>query len=49
LGEGKFKPMWFIPFIVKKVLEKGAYQLVDFEGNDLSEPRNWLYIKKYYA
>jgi hypothetical protein len=49
LGAGKFKPMWFRPFIVKKVLEKGAYQLVDFEGNSLSEPRNGLYLKKYYA
>jgi hypothetical protein len=49
LGAGKFKPMWFRPFIVKKVLEKGAYQLVDFEGNALSEPRNGLYLKKYYT
>jgi hypothetical protein len=27
--------MWFRPFIVKEVLEKGAYRLVDFEGNAL--------------
>jgi hypothetical protein len=33
LGAGKFKPMWFRPFIVKEVLKKGAYRLVDFEGN----------------
>ena len=31
LGVGKFKPMWFRPFIVKEVLKKGAYHLVDFE------------------
>jgi hypothetical protein len=49
LGAGKFKPMWFRPFIIKEVLKKGAYRLVDFEGNDLAEPRNGLYLKKYYS
>jgi hypothetical protein len=48
-GQGKFKPMWFRPFIVKEVLKKGAYRLVDFEGNALVEPRNGLYLKKYYS
>jgi hypothetical protein len=48
LGVGKFKPMWFGPFIIKKVLKKGTYCLVDFEGNALAEPRNGLYLKKYY-
>jgi hypothetical protein len=41
--------MWFGPFIVKEVLKKGAYRLVDFEGNYLAEPRNGLYLKKYYS
>jgi hypothetical protein len=49
LGAGKFKPMWFGPFIIKEVLKKGAYRLVDFEGNALVEPRNGLYLKKYYS
>jgi hypothetical protein len=49
LGTGKFKPMWFGPFIIKEVLKKGAYHLVDFEGNSLAEPRNGLYLKKYYS
>jgi hypothetical protein len=49
LGAGKFKPMWFGPFIVKEVLKKGAYRLVNFEGNALAEPRNGLYLKKYYS
>ena len=35
--------------IVSKVLKKGAYELIDFEGNKLPEPRNGLYLKKYYA
>jgi hypothetical protein len=41
--------MWFRPFIVKEVLKKGAYHLVDFEGNALTEPRKGLYLKKYYS
>jgi hypothetical protein len=41
--------MWFRPFIVKEVLKKGAYRLVEFEGNALAEPRNGLYLKKYYS
>ena len=31
------------------MLEKGAYELVDYEGMALMEPRNGLYFKKYYA
>ena len=49
LGAGKFKPMWFGPFIIKEVLKKGTYHLVDFEGNALEEPRNGLYLKNYYS
>ena len=49
LGAGKFKPMWFKPFIMKEVLKKGAYRLVEFDGNTLAEPRNGLYLKKYYS
>ena len=49
LGEGKFNPMWHGPYVVKHVLEKGAYELVDYEGIALAEPRNGLYLKKYYA
>ena len=49
LGAGKFNPMWYCPYVVKHVLEKGAYELVDYEGMALVEPRNGLYLKKYYA
>jgi hypothetical protein len=49
LGAGKFEPMWRGPYIVHRVLEKGAYELVDYDGIPLSEPRNGLYLKKYYA
>ena len=49
LGARKFNPMWRGPYMVKRVLEKGAYELVDYEGTTLAEPRNGLYLKKYYA
>ena len=49
LGVGKFNPMWRGPYVVKRVLEKGAYELVDYEGTTLVEPINGLYLKKYYA
>ena len=40
---GKFNPMWCGPYVVKRVLEKGAYELVDYKGMALAEPRNGLY------
>ena len=46
---GKFNLMWHGPYMVKHVLEKCAYKLVDYEGTTLVEPRNELYLKKYYA
>jgi len=47
--QDKFKSMWYGPFIVKQVLKKGAYELIEFEGNKLVEPRNELYLEKYFA
>ena len=35
LGARKFNPMWRGPYVVKRVLEKGAYELVDYEGTAL--------------
>ena len=49
LGVGKFKPMWYSPFRIKRVLEKRVYELVNFDGNKLAKPRNGLYLKKYFA
>jgi hypothetical protein len=49
LGDGKFEAMWRGPYIVRRVLEKGAYELVDYDSIPFNEPRNGLYLKKYYA
>ena len=49
LGVGKLKSMWHGPYIISRVLEKGAYELVYYDGIPLGEPRNGFYLKKYYA
>ena len=49
LGVGKFQPIWHGTYIVQRVLQNGAYELVDYEGHPLEQPRNGLYLKKYYA
>ena len=45
LGEGKFELLWYGPYIISKVLKKGAYELVDYKANKLATPRNGLYPK----
>eukprot|EP00253_Pinus_taeda_P015798 PITA_15798 len=35
LGAGKFELLWMGPYIVKRVLTKGAYDLVDYDGTPL--------------
>ena len=49
LGAGKFKSLWMGPYIIKRVLAKGDYTLVDYDGIPLAQPRNGLYLKRYYA
>eukprot|EP00253_Pinus_taeda_P008713 PITA_08713 len=49
LGAGKFEPLWMSPYIVKRVLAKGAYDLVDYDGIPFLRPQNELYVKRYYA
>ena len=49
LGKGKFESMWYGPFVVSKVLEKGAYELIDYDGIPFGKPQNGLYLKRYYA
>ena len=46
LRVGKFNPMWHGPYMVKHVLGKGTYELVDYEGTASANPRNGLYLKK---
>ena len=47
IGKGKFVPKWFGP-LVKTVLKRGAYELVNYDGEPLSKIRNGLYLNKYF-
>lgn len=38
LGAGKFEPMWHGPYTVKRILHKGAYEVIDYEGNPIDQP-----------
>ena len=49
LGAKKFEPMWHGPYIIKCVLQNGAYELIEYECYPLNQPRNGLYLKKQYA
>eukprot|EP00253_Pinus_taeda_P002991 PITA_02991 len=40
LGARKFKYLWMGPYIVKHVLAKGAYKLMDYDGIPLAQPHN---------
>ena len=46
LGARKFESMLHGPYTIICVLEKGAYELVYYDGTSLGEPRNGLYLKK---
>ena len=49
LGAGKFELLCYSPYIISKALQKGAYELVDYEGNRLARPQNVLYLKQYFV
>ena len=49
LGKGKFESMLYGPFIVSKVLEKGAYEIMDYDKDPFGKPHNGLYMKRDYA
>ena len=42
LGEDKLEYVWHGPYIISCVLEKGAYELVDYDGIPLGEPCNGI-------
>ncbi|PKU61773.1 hypothetical protein MA16_Dca029192 [Dendrobium catenatum] len=46
---GKFVSNWEGPFVIEKVYQGGAYQLIDLNGQRPMPPINGRYLKKYYA
>ena len=49
LGKGKFKSMWYNPYVLHRCLRKGAYTLIDYDVQLLENPYNGLYLKIFYA
>ena len=49
LGKGKFKSMWYIPYVVFHCLNKGAYILAESDGQLLKNPCNGIYLERFYA
>jgi hypothetical protein len=48
-GDGKFKPNWEGPYVVKEVYSGNAIRLKDMDGEEHSEPINAQYVKRYYT
>ena len=38
MGTRKFEPLWHGTYIVKRVMDKGTYELVDYDGISLAQP-----------
>ena len=49
LGKGKFDSMWYGPYVIHHFVGKGAYTLIDSDGQLLENPHNRLYLKIFYA
>ena len=49
IGKGKFVPKWVGPLVVKTMLKMREYELVNCDGETLSDIRNGIYVKKYIA
>ena len=37
---GKMKPRWSRPFIIKKIMSKGATRITDLDGEEMLRPTN---------
>ncbi|XP_024156341.1 uncharacterized protein LOC112164370 [Rosa chinensis] len=47
-GRGKWTPRWEGPFVVHRILERGAFHLKDLDGEIHRNPINGRFLKKYY-
>jgi hypothetical protein len=47
-AQGKFRPNWQGPFVVRKVLSGGAVLLQTMDGEEFSNPINTSHLKKYF-
>ncbi|XP_059650570.1 uncharacterized protein LOC132296379 [Cornus florida] len=48
LKYGKWTPNWEGPYLVERVLRKGAYRLMDIDEKSHKHPVNGVYLKEYH-
>ena len=48
-AKSKFDSNWEGSFMIERVYEGGAYQLIDMNGERPMPPINGRFLKKYYA
>ena len=48
-GSSKFKPKWEGPLVIRETHPSGYYRLTQMNGNDLIDPINRKWLKRYYA
>ena len=44
---GKMKPRWSGPFIIKKIMSRGATRIIDLDGEEMLRPINMYRLRKY--
>ena len=44
---GKMKPRWSGPFIIKKIMSRGATRIIDLDGEGMLRPINMDKLQKY--
>ena len=44
---GKMKPRWSEPFIIKKIMSRGATRITDLDGEEMFHPINMDKLRKY--
>ncbi|XP_024164002.1 uncharacterized protein LOC112170975 [Rosa chinensis] len=47
-GRCKWTPRWEGPFVIHKILDQGAFQLMNLDGEIHRNPINGRFLKKYY-
>ncbi|XP_024179272.1 uncharacterized protein LOC112185256 [Rosa chinensis] len=47
-GRGKWTPRWEGPFVIHRILKRGAFHLRDVDGDIHRNPINGRFLKKYY-
>ncbi|XP_024172153.1 uncharacterized protein LOC112178195 [Rosa chinensis] len=47
-GRSKWTPRWEGPYVIYKILQKGAFHLKDLDGDIHHNPINDRYLKKYF-